>query len=176
MEIRFNINEEDLIQYNLYQASTLKSIKRAVMLQRFVPAVIFIVAGFLFSNKDSSSYYISIMSFVLLAIIWIGFYPLYFKRHVTKSMNKIFKKDESKKLFGNYSIKLDDKRVLEISPSGKNSTDWEKIKGLVEYKGYLFIILTELTAYIVPPKAFKDENKKQDFVKLINNKIKNNEV
>lgn len=171
MEIKFNITEDDLITYNLYQANTIKSIKRAIALQRYIPAIIFIFAGFLFSNKQSSSYYISLFAFTTLAVLWIIFYPLYFKRHVIKSMSKIFKKDESKNLFGKYSIKLEQEKVVEISPSKKNKTDWKDVKDLVEYKGYLFIILTEVTAYIIPPTAFRDENQKEIFISFIKSKL-----
>ena len=73
MEIKYNLTEEDYLNFNLFHVKNSNTVKRALNIQRFLFPVLFIVISYLFSKMTEISFLGVFIPFLLISILWVIF-------------------------------------------------------------------------------------------------------
>ncbi|MGM7636796.1 hypothetical protein [Bacillus sp. Hm123] len=75
MEINYNLTEEDYLNFNMFHVKNSKAVKRVLNMQRFLTPILFIIASFVFSKVGSMPFLGLFITFLVVSILWIIFYP-----------------------------------------------------------------------------------------------------
>jgi hypothetical protein len=89
--------------------------------------------------------------------LYAGLYPIVHRYYI-----KIYVRDYAKALgtrgvLGPIRLVLNDESLVEITERTRSEARWRDIEGVDEIDGYTFIMVTGLTAAILPRRGFEDE-------------------
>ncbi|WP_298761308.1 YcxB family protein [uncultured Psychroserpens sp.] len=155
MTLNYTLNFDDFLEYQLYASSKSKRQKQNRNKSRLVIPIIYVILGLvMFVLKKTE---LSIL-FILFALLWYVFYPLYskgrYKRHFENHIkenytNRIGKENEL--TFG------DEADFIETSSFGSQSRIQEsEFDKLIELKDHYFLKLKSELTIIIPKRAVTD--------------------
>jgi hypothetical protein len=73
-------------------------------------------------------------------------------------------------VLGARTLTLNDDGINLFTDTYNSSTKWQGIRSVAETKTHFFIMLDNLTGYIIPKRAFSNEASMQEFVSIFDNK------
>ncbi|MCB1608486.1 MAG: YcxB family protein [Xanthomonadales bacterium] len=77
----------------------------------------------------------------------------------------------NKSLLTDHVIEIQEDALFEESAYSKSFHYWPGVAKVVDRPGYVAVYLTELTAHIVPKRAFRDRKQVEEFVALIKERL-----
>ncbi|WML32939.1 YcxB family protein [Clostridium sp. OS1-26] len=166
-EIEYDLTREDYIEYNMNHMATSKTMKRTLFIQQYIISLMFIVAPFFFVRITKAPFKFWLTVFLITYLLWVIFYPKYFKLVVKRRINKMLDEGKQENLFGRYSILITHEGILENSNMGQSNTNWNAVERLIETEEYIYIYISPVNAYIVPKRVFQDAMRKSEFINLI---------
>lgn len=86
MEIKYNLTEDDYINFNMFHIKNSKSAMRSLKGQRFAVPIIYIILPFVFPNALDSTFIFTLVAFLIVSILWVIFYPKYFYKSVNRRL------------------------------------------------------------------------------------------
>lgn len=164
MELKFELLEEDYINFNINHANKSPSLKRNVTLIRILGPVTFLIAPFIIIRFSEIPLWYWMTLFGITSIIWLLFYPKHFDWEMRRRIKKMLEEGNSENLFKERKISLTDKAIIETSSSSQSSTIWSKIDRVEETDRYIYIYNSSISAYIIPKRVFKDDKEKANFL------------
>ncbi len=164
MELKFELLEEDYINFNIDHANKSPSLKRNVTLIRILGPVTFLIAPFIIIRFSEIPLWYWMTLFGITSIIWLLFYPKHFDWEMRRRIKKMLEEGNSENLFKERKISLTDKAIIETSSSSQSSTIWSKIDRVEETDRYIYIYNSSISAYIIPKRVFKDDKEKANFL------------
>ena len=165
LKIDYNLTEEDYLNFNLYHAKNSKTVAKSLLIQRFLSPIIFLIAAFIFSWIDDVSLVGSLITFSIIGILWIVYYPKYFYRLIIRNSKKMFKEGKNDGLLGEHCMMLSDEGIVDANPNGETKVKWAGIKRFEEDDKYLYIYNSAVSAYIIPKRALTNVVDVQSYVK-----------
>ena len=153
MRINYNLTEKDYLNFNLFHVENSKATRKVLNTQRFVSPIIFIAMAFVFSRVGNVSLLVTLITFSLISIFWIIFYPKYFYRHITRHTKKMLKEGKNDGLFGEGYLILSDEGIVDSTSNGETKVEWAGINKIEEDADYFFIYSSSVAAYILPKRA-----------------------
>ncbi|MCR1900119.1 YcxB family protein [Irregularibacter muris] len=167
MEISYSLNEQDYIDFNLYHINHSDTLKKSLMIQRYVLPLIFFIIPFVATRvTDIPLWYWTSVSMVAI-VVWMIFYPRYFKWEISKRLVKMLKEGKNDVMLGHRSLSLTSQGIIEHSVGSESKTSWDVVGNIYETKDYLFIYISSVSAYIVPIRIFESMEHKEKFLKEI---------
>lgn len=165
MEINIDLTRDDYADFNKYfylKKGLKKRIYIVIIVAFGLPLVINGGRPF-----DFMTYIINVIIVGLVfGFIYIGGMTLAMKR--TKEMPS-----ENGSILGKKMFIVTDEGLIEESASNKNLQKWKGIKSIEANDNSVFIFVDNIAAYIIPKRFFRDEVEQNNFIKTINEKIKN---
>ena len=153
MEINFKLTEQDFIDFNVHHMKTSKTMKKAVLMQRFFGPISFIIGIFVaYKITDIPLWYWSIC-FVIAGALWFVYYPKMIERSIRKRVKKMLSEGQNKVLLSDTTLMVNE----------------EGIKCTTEYNETItkFIYDTAVSAIIVPLSAFETQDEVDKFHDLL---------
>lgn len=161
MEIKYTVEENDHLQYQLYRASTLPKIKKRRLREWLITPISFFCLAFLFSNTEK----IFLMNYFLvlgvIATICMPFYTAWrYKRHYSQHVKDVFRNNFGKIV----TIKFTDEYIEMIGEDGESKFKLAQILEVNEIADYYFLQLASGQAILIAKK--KIDNKDELEVKI----------
>lgn len=156
MEIRYGLTEEDYLNFNMFHIKNSKTAKRALNMQRFLTPLIFIVLSYVLSKVGNLSFFELFITFLIVSILWIIFYPRYFYSYVIRNTKKMIKEGKNDGLLGEHHMILTEEGIIDSTSTGETKVTWPGIKTLCEDKSNIYLYNSSVSAYILPKRELDD--------------------
>ncbi|MCJ7842473.1 YcxB family protein [Lederbergia sp. NSJ-179] len=156
MEIKYNLTEEDYLNFNLFHVKNSKTAKKAMKMQRFLIPIVFIVIPYVLSKMGDMSLFGLLIPFLLISILWIMFYPKYFYHYVIRHTKKLIKEGENDGLLGEHRMILSEEGIVDSASNRETKVTWSGIKTVKEDKHNIYLYNSSVSAYILPKRDLDD--------------------
>ncbi|MBJ8031528.1 YcxB family protein [Bacillus cereus group sp. N21] len=169
MQVEYTLTEQDFIAFNLHYARHSKMVKRSLVLQHYIVAIILFavpLSVFLFGPPDYKSMDLPFI-FLLAGVIWIVFYPKCFYKLIERNIKKMLREGSYDNLIGKHNVQITDEGIIETNNGGETKLNWKGIEKVEENEAYIFIYVSSMSANIVPKHAFVQENSKNEFMRRL---------
>ena len=168
MKIKYNLTEDDYINFNICHMKNSKSLKRTMMINRFLTPLIFLVMPFVLGNISNISFGYWAVIFVLTYIFWVSLYEKNVYKINRKRIRKMLKENSNEGLIGEKVLEIDGDNIGVKDDSGENNINIKSIKNIIEDEEYIFIYVNSVAAIIVPIRVFENKEDKEKFKLLLN--------
>lgn len=152
MEIEYDLTEQDVIAFNLYHVKHSKVGKSSLQWQRYISPLIFLLFAYLLSIFTDFPAGPLIVTFGLISVIWIIYYPKYFYFHIKRQVSKMLKKGKSDGLVGKHSMKMNKAGITDKTTVEETKVQWTGVHLLLEDAEYFYIYTGAVSAYIIPKR------------------------
>ena len=161
MDIEYNIDADDLGAFSLFSVDHTSYGKKTITNARVssaVVAVLFLIVGLIlfFDNKWFSAYFF-ILSMAFIVNIFLT--KSQSKKRIIKQVLDLYNPSKGKNGFiGKHAVSITPDKFYDITEVDEVSVHWDGIEQVATTDQYLFIIRRpNLTAFVVPKKAFADD-------------------
>jgi hypothetical protein len=155
MNINYQLTNSDFLEYQLYTSSKSELHKKRRFRSRIIIPIIYIVLGIIFTNLNGK-YGIGI-SFIVFAILWFLFYPMYSKRRYKKHFQKHVEENYKNRINKPVEIDFDENSVNAKDFTSESKINGTELKELIETKDHFFIKLTTDLSLIVPKHSIENQ-------------------
>ncbi|KZR58940.1 YcxB family protein [Pseudobacillus badius] len=166
MKLSYELTKEDYLAFNLYYIKNSAAITKSLFAQRFFPPIAFLVLPFIFTGITGEFLVGLSVVFMLTAVAWMMFYPRYFYWHVKNGVNKALNEGKNENLIGEHTFTLHEDGFIEKNKVEERKVSWSGIEKVAENEEYYFLFFSSMSAYILPKRAFADEEAKRQFRQL----------
>jgi hypothetical protein len=174
MQIEFDLNKQDYIDFNLYHAKTSQAVKKSLFFQRFGPPVLFLVLSFLLEAITVIPLLYWLIAFSVVAVLWILFYPAYLNKILTNRISRMVDEGKNKDLLGRRVMIIDEKGIEGKSENGETRIAWSGVERIVSADHFILIYTSSISAYIIPGRAFATDQDRDAFLEYINRQKSDN--
>ena len=167
MELKYEVTEEDYIQFNIYHAENSKSHKKTYnMLKYYIPILCGIIIYFTGPSlfKQPKLYWGIIA--ILFIIIWIRGFPKRHKKIIRKSVESMLKDRDNSSMICENTMIIGEDDIKVINEHSTEITSLEGIKEVKTYDDMILIYLSGFTAHIIPTRYLTEEDKEEILEKL----------
>ena len=164
MNIHYELTEEDYIHFNLYHIKNSKMGKRSLMLQRIVSPFMFIIIAYLFAKIGNQPFLPLLLTFSVLSIIWIMYYPKYFYSLIARNTKKMIKEGKNDDLIGNHKMKLTKEGLVDTTANKETKVTWSGITSIEEDDGYFYLYNSSVSAYILPKRELDHVDEVRQYI------------
>lgn len=155
MTLNYALTNADFLEYQLYASSKSELHKKNRFRSRIIVAIIYILMGLYFANKNENIGVAIIMSGI--GICWFAFHPMYskwkYRRHFKKHVEENYKNRIGKPV----EIDFNGQSLNTKDVSSVSSINGSELKELIEIKNYFFIKLKMDISIVVPKHAIPNE-------------------
>lgn len=169
MEIYYNLTEKDYIHFNLYHIKNSKTGTRALALQRFIVPVFFMVMPFMYTLISGTPFLPRFITFLIISILWVLFYPKYFYHLIARNAKKMIKEGSNEGLLGSHQLKMTKEGIVDTSAERETKVTWSGITSFKEDKGYFYLYNSSVSAYILPKHEIEHEDEVRDYIHVMLN-------
>lgn len=160
MEIEYRIERKDIEAYYQYHFHSSPSVRRSYEMGYVWQTTGFIALFILFANKEDIW---SVFSWMIAFIGCILLYRFSAYRNIKESVERFEKEGRNKGIWGRNRLTLNEDEMLETSAIGESRTLWTGVERIAQNKDYIFIYITAVSAFIIPKRAFKDNQEAEGF-------------
>ena len=165
MEINIDLTRDDYADFNKYWFLKKELKKRIYLL---------IIVAFFLPLVINGGRPFDLMTYLITVIIAGLVFGLIYFGGMTLAMKRIKKlPSDNGSILGIKKFMITDEGLIEESESNKNLQKWKSIKSVETNKNSVFIFVDKIAAYIIPKRFFKDETEQQNFIKTIEERMKN---
>lgn len=168
MKIQFELTEKDYIDFNMNYMTTSPAIKRSIFIQRYIISIIYLVAPFIITKITGASLWHWFPICLTVYIVWVTFYARYYKMRVKKHIEKLLTEGKSIGVLGKHSISLTKNGIIAIKGLSKSKMNWSSVQNISETKEHIYIFIGSIEAYMIPLRAFLNEDDKIAFLNKLN--------
>lgn len=174
MKIEFELFEKDYIAFNMNYLSTSPIIKRSIFIQQYIVSIIYLIAPFVIAKTTDTPLLHWLPICIIIYIVWVIFYSKYYKMRAKKHIEKLIKEGKNIGVLGQHSILLTKNGITAIKGSSKSKMNWRSIENISETEEHIYIYIGSIEAYMIPLRAFKNEEEKIAFINKLNEYHRNN--
>ncbi len=168
MKVEYSLTEQDYIKYNIDHMHNSETGKKALRTSRFFQPMLFLLAPFLLNGFFHMKLSYWMLSFVVIFIAWVIFYPKFLQRSITRKVEMKMRTGSGASLLGNRVLELQKNEIVEKSSSGEFRKGWDAVQKIIETDRHIYIYISASAAFIIPLSAFLDANAKDEFLSFIN--------
>lgn len=170
MEFKYDLTEEDYIHFNLFHLKNSETANRALTIQRWIGPIIFIISVFVLSKISDLPFLVLFITFLIMSILWIFFYPKYFYNHVIRHVKKMINEGKNSSLLGEHKMTLTEEGIIDITTNGETKVNWSGIETYKEDNDYFYLYNSSVSAYILPKRKIPNEEIKHFLTSKMNKK------
>ena len=164
MNIHYELTEEDYINFNLYHIKHSKMGKRSLLLQRIVSPLMFIIVAYLYAMIGNLPFLPLFITFGIVSIIWIIYYPKYFYGLIARNAKKMIKEGKNDDLLGNHQLILTEEGLVDTTANKETKVTWSGITIIQEDDGYIFLYNSSVSAYILPKRELDHVDEVRQYI------------
>ncbi len=168
MKIKYNLTENDYINFNICHMRNSKELRKTIMINRFLVSLIFLLMPFILYNISDIPFLYWTITFILVYILWVSLYEKYVYRINRKRIKRMLEEKNNDGLIGERILEIDEENIKITNNSGESKFPIKSIKDIIEDEEYIFIYINSVSAIIIPLEVFKDKEDKERFKNLLN--------
>lgn len=157
MKITYSLEDKDYIDFNLYHIQYTEKTKNKLVIQRITGTILFIVAGGVMSYFANKFQIIIFAFMAIIGIFWFINFPKLANSRVRKSTEKALSKAQITSLFNQLTLELTEGGILENNSNGENLIRWDHVDSSVYTDEYIYLILKDKSAIIIPNRILNLE-------------------
>lgn len=167
MEVKFEITEEDYIQFNLIHIQNSPSQKKMYHLLRYAIPLLFTIPIYIIGTMvfNQPRMYWMIIA-VFFALIWMITYPKQYKKLIEKQTKKLLKEGDNSSIFGEKTMVIDEEDITVFSEFTSEKVAKNSIKDIKISDDLILIYLSGISAQIIPTRYLNDESRKHLLARL----------
>ncbi|MFO1446306.1 YcxB family protein [Bacillus sp. Bva_UNVM-123] len=165
MEIKYHLTEEDYINFNMFHIRNSKTAMRSLTIQRFIGPIIFIISSYVFSKIGDVPFLGLFITFLILSILWVIFYPKYFYSHIIRHVKKMIKEGKNDGLLGEHHMMMTEDGIVDSTTNGETKVNWSGIQQVKENEDYFYLYNSSVSAYILPKRELHNLDEINSFLK-----------
>ncbi len=163
MKINFTLTKDDLLTFQLFEASKSPIIKRRRTRNWFLIPVIYAASGgYLYYTKKDARIF---MAFGIAALAWMLFYPAYSRWLYRKQFERYINKNFDTATERTYSLELSAQTMNYFDGEAEGKFQYENITSISEIPDH-FLVGTSENKTIIIPKSDKPENNREFILEL----------
>lgn len=166
MELKYSLNTNDFLQYQLFTASKSKRVqnqkRKSIIVISFSLLVLFAI---LFDSNNSNQNIL--LSIVILISMLL--YPLYLKSHYYKHYNKFIEDTTKNKTDRPASLSFREFHIETVDETGESKINYTNLEEINEIKDYIFLRLKTGESIIFPKNKIDNFEKLKDELYKISN-------
>lgn len=152
MEINYKLTEEDYLKFNLFHIKNSKTAIKALNMQRFLPPIFFIISAYIFTTVMNASFPVMLITFLIISILWIIFYPKYFYNYVIRNTKKMIREGKNDGLLGEHHLIMTEEGIEDSTTYGETRVSWSGLKNFEEDNYNFYLYNSSLSAYVIPKR------------------------
>ncbi len=121
------------------------------------------IGAFLFSWIGNEPLIGLLITFSIIGVVWIVYYPKYFYGLIIKNTKKMLKEGKNDGLLGEHKMILSEEGLIDFNINGETKVKWVGIKKIEEDENYFYIYNTAVSAYILPKISLKNIERTKEF-------------
>lgn len=167
MKLDYQLTEEDYIEFNLHHMSVSKAYKRAIFSQRCIFFLLLLMLTFLFSRTSELHWSVWAVLFGIMYVFFILFFPKRLKKLTENRIKKMLREGDNSDFLGPQFLEITEAGISKKSNSSEKKNGWDSVQKVEESKNLILIYVSSLSAYMIPKKVFENEEKKNEFLAMI---------
>jgi len=171
MNFEYELNKQDLIDFNLFHITYSKLTRRSYFIQRYILSLSFLVLPFLLRQFTNMSLGYWLVVFILLYLYWVVFYPKRLKKIVSRKISKMLAEGKNKSVVGTHNLVISENGIVDRSEHSEAKTQFSAIENIVEDKEHIFIYVNANSAHIIPIRIFENEDQKKELLTFLRQKV-----
>uniref|UniRef100_UPI0032174246 YcxB family protein n=1 Tax=uncultured Draconibacterium sp. TaxID=1573823 RepID=UPI0032174246 len=164
MEINVDLTREDYIDFNKYFFLK-KGLKKRIYIVIIIALMIPLIVDYGQPFEIFTYLKTAVLAGFIFGLIYFGGMMITIKR-----TGKL--PSDNGSLLGKKKFIITDEGLVEDCESNRNLQKWKGIKSIETNDNSIFIFIDTLVAYVIPKRSFKDEAEIENFIKIIQEKIK----
>jgi len=171
MNFEYELNKQDLIDFNLFHLTYSKLSRRSYFIQRYILSLSFLVLPFLLRQFTNMPLGYLFIVFILLCLYWVVFYPKRIKKIVSRKISKMVDEGKNNSVVGTHKLTLSQNGIVDKSEHSEAKTEFIAIENIVEDKEHIFIYVSSNSAHIIPIRIFENDAQKKEFLAVLGQKV-----
>lgn len=169
MNIAYNLERKDFIEYQLFTASKSETIKKSWQKSRIrIPIVYFILGLILFVLADI----IFALVFIGIGAAWYFFYPSFMRKRYLRHFER-YVDENLKNRFGKHvSLIFGEEFIDTTDYMGESKLKINEITEVNEIDNYIFLKFSSGESLIIPKIIINQKNEFNNFIKNLVQKLK----
>jgi hypothetical protein len=170
MNVEYEFTKEDYVEFN-YDVLLINNpgYKKSINNKKYLMFVITIFSILAFVSCLVSGTYILGVIFLALGLISnLLLWQIYSTKNILNRIRKVVDKDQTKvpnALFCKRLVTLDSEHITSVSEFWDNKYSWSGIVKVVNTGKYIYLLETQISALVIPKRAFSDDNSFDLFAK-----------
>lgn len=175
MTIKYDINEKDYVDFNLYHVNTSKEMKKRIFLLRVIGPITFMFMSFVAYDITDIPLWYWLCIFCVAGLLWFLLYPKLVNKRLKAHVSKMLSEGKNDDLIGEHTLELNEEEMISTSEQSMSKVKWSVFNRVERTEEYIYIYNTAVSAYIVPLRAFKDEKEINEFWMFITSRVNKEE-
>lgn len=167
MKFEYELTKQDLIEFNLFHITYVKSTRRSLFLQRYILPLAFIVFPIFLRQFAIVPFEYGLAVFVFFYLYWVTFYLRRLKKFVSKRISKMLL-EGGNSVIGSHNLEISEEGIVDKSEQTEAKTQFKAIENIMISKKHIFIYVNTNSAHIIPTRIFVNEAEKDEFLRMIN--------
>ena len=166
-EIEFEISEKSLSAFNEHHARYVPRLSKAIERHRILwPLGIVLLAAYAWHREGEPLF---VAGMVVTALLWSLYVPRTLKEIYRKSVRKQYSEQVKSEWYGTHKMQIKESTLVEYSPGGRSSIEWNKLLRVDEVDDYAFVYIDTNKALIIPKTPFNENI--PAFIEMIKGRI-----
>lgn len=168
--LNYHITTDDIIHFNLYHFRHSPAAQKQQRIIRIIVSIGVAILGLVMfylidggKNPGFISYLSAFVSGVAVFFIW----PRIVQRGIREQTAKMLAEGKNKGIVGEQTLTLTPDYMMCVSEAGESTIKWSSVERVVTTDEYTFIYISSVNAFIVPRRAFPNNDEHQSFVQYV---------
>ncbi len=167
----YDIVPDDFLALNIYFAENDPVVKKSIQKLRTGSTMLVFFGGLIFMLALNMFTPLAVVVYGVAAALVYKFMPKMLYRNMRKNVERSLKSASSKSICGEKTFTMDEKTCTLVGEEEHSTYEYTAFSKVVEDKQHCYLFLDDVSALIVPFRAFADEAGRSAFLAGISAKI-----
>lgn len=168
MELNGKLENEDIINYNLYHFRNSESAQKRVKVMSFIGPVIFAGAIFLANKVTDIPIWFWVAVYGIITVAWYKMYPKRVESVVRKNVAKMLEEGDNGVVIEDSKLIVSEEGIKKINSLKEVNIKWQSINKVVYDGDYIYIYDSSISALIIKNNMFQSAEHRQEFIDMLN--------
>ncbi len=162
--VEYEFTLQDALAFNEYHFQHSPAGRRARLRHTFLPPAIWmgLALGFELFARTGSGHWFAI-ALAAVSGIWVLTSPLFLQRQIRRSVLRMYGQPKNRSVLGRHVLTLSPDGLRDESAHTRSEASWDSVARVARTRDHLFIYLNDVSAHVVPARAFRDREEFERF-------------
>lgn len=167
----YDIVPDDFLALNIHFTETDPVVKKSVQKLRMGATMLVFFGGLIFMLALNMFTPLAIVVYGIAAALVYKFLPVQLRRNMRKNVERTLKSASSKSICGPKTFTMEEKTCSLVGEEENSTYEYSAFSKIEQDEGHIYLFLDDVSALILPDRAFADAQARSDFLSGISAKI-----